>query len=76
MAKVKLGKWEIEEEELERQHQDAVQRGVERVRAEPQASAITYEAATQRLIIELRGLSRVCLEHRHGWLNSVGGVVR
>lgn len=54
MDKIKLGKWEIDETELEQQHRDAVQRGAERVRTEPQAHAITYDAASQRLVIELK----------------------
>ena len=43
MAKVKLGKWEIAEAELEQQHLAAVQRGEEPLAAEPQAQKVTYE---------------------------------
>lgn len=54
MATVKIGRWEIEEEELERQHQAAVQRGVEQARTEPQAISINYDEPTHRLAIELK----------------------
>lgn len=54
MAKVKIGQWEIEEEELEQQHQDAVQQGAKKAQNEPQAQTATYDATTNRLVIELK----------------------
>ncbi|MFN8492669.1 MAG: DUF2442 domain-containing protein [Caldilineaceae bacterium] len=54
MAKVKIGQWEIEEEELEQQHQAAVQQGAKKVQNEPQAQTATYDATTNRLVIELK----------------------
>jgi hypothetical protein len=54
MAKVKVGKWEVEEVELEQQHQAAKRRGQETVRNEPQAKSAYYDAPTDRLVIELK----------------------
>lgn len=54
MAKVKLGKFEVEESELERQHERAVRRGKERIATEPQASAVVYDRKSNRLIIDLK----------------------
>jgi hypothetical protein len=53
MAKIKLGKWEIEEEELEREMAEATRRGQERMKTEPRARRATYEARSRRLVIEL-----------------------
>ena len=38
MAKVKIGAWEIDEEELEQQHQEARRRGERQATAEPQGT--------------------------------------
>ncbi len=54
MAKVKIGKWEIDEAELDRQHAEAVKRGKERIATEPQASTVNYDRASDRLVIELK----------------------
>ncbi|PKO23496.1 MAG: DUF2442 domain-containing protein [Chloroflexi bacterium HGW-Chloroflexi-1] len=54
MAKVQVGKWEVEEEELERQHREAIKRGMETAQSEPQAKTVGYDRPTNRLIIELR----------------------
>jgi len=54
MTKVKIGQWAIEEEELEQQHQTAVQQGERKVQSEPQAQIATYDANTNRLVIELK----------------------
>ena len=54
MAKVKIGPWEIEEDELDQQHQSAVQRGANKTQSEPQAQSVTYDATTNRLVIELK----------------------
>lgn len=54
MAKVQIGSWEIEEDALERQHQAALQQGARKVQSEPQAQTATYDANTNRLVIELK----------------------
>jgi hypothetical protein len=54
MAKVKVGAWEVEEEELERQHKAAKRRGKETALNEVQAKTAYYDAATERLVIELK----------------------
>ncbi|MDQ3753480.1 MAG: DUF2442 domain-containing protein, partial [Acidobacteriota bacterium] len=61
MAKVKIGKWEIDEEELERQHSEAVRRGEERMATEPQAKSASYDRKTNRLIIEMENGSTFIL---------------
>jgi len=53
MAKIKLGKWEVEEEELQREIAEATKRGKERMKTEPRARRATYDAASRRLVIEL-----------------------
>ncbi len=54
MAKVQIGKWEIDEEELECQHQEAERWGAERARNEPQARSVSYDRPANRLIVELK----------------------
>lgn len=54
MARVKLGKFEVEESELEHQHKEAVRRGKERMATEPQASTVAYDRESNRLIIDLK----------------------
>jgi Protein of unknown function (DUF2442) len=54
MGKVKIGEFEVEEEELERQHREAVRRGREKEASEPQAAAADYDPETNRLRIELK----------------------
>ena len=54
MAKVKIGAWDIEEEELERQHKAAKRRGKETALNEAQAKTAYYDASTERLVIELK----------------------
>lgn len=53
MAKVKLGKFEVDEAELERQHEEAVKRGEEAMRTEPRAVAVRYDARKKRVIVDL-----------------------
>lgn len=53
MAKIKLGKWEIEEEELRREIAEATRRGKERMKTEPRARRARYDASSRRLVIEL-----------------------
>lgn len=45
--------WEIDEEELERQHQDARRRGVRQIATEPRAQRAHYEEQTGQLVVEL-----------------------
>lgn len=54
MAKMKLGHWEVEEADLDRQHAEAVRQGEAKAREEPQATSVTYDEASQRLIVQLR----------------------
>ncbi|MCE7981130.1 MAG: DUF2442 domain-containing protein [Caldilinea sp. CFX5] len=54
MAKVKIGPWEIEEAELDRQHLEAQQRGREQLQTEPQAQSITYDQQKGHFVIELK----------------------
>jgi len=51
---VKWGKWEYTREELDRMHQAAVKRARDADRTEPRASSVSYDADTNRLVIELR----------------------
>lgn len=53
MAKIKLGKWEVEEEELQREMAEATRRGQERMKTEPRARRATYDATSRRLVIDL-----------------------
>lgn len=52
--KVKLGKWEVDEEEFEREIAEATRRGEEAMRTEPQAKSASYDYATSRLVLELK----------------------
>ncbi len=54
MAKIKLGKWEVDEEELLREIEEATRRGQESLKTEIQASSARYDRATNRLILELK----------------------
>ena len=54
MAKVRIGKFEVDEAELERQHREAVRRGNEALKTEPQARRATYDRDSNRLVIELK----------------------
>lgn len=53
MAKVKLGKFEVDEEELERQHKEAVKRGREVLAALPKAESAKYDKDSKRLIVNM-----------------------
>ncbi|MDQ3755705.1 MAG: DUF2442 domain-containing protein, partial [Acidobacteriota bacterium] len=55
------GKWEIDEEELEQQHSEAVRRGEERMATEPQAKSVSYDRKTNRLMIEMENGSMFIL---------------
>ena len=54
MAKVKIGKWEIEEDELDQQHLVAQRRGEAQRQTEPQAQQVTYDRAKEQLVVELK----------------------
>src|SRR2546430_14362935 len=54
MAKVRIGKFEVDEAELERQHRKAVRLGNEALKTEPQARRATYDRDSNRLVIELK----------------------
>jgi hypothetical protein len=53
MAKVKIGKFEIDEKELDKQHKEAVKRGRERMENELRAQSVRYDKRKKRIIIEL-----------------------
>ena len=53
MAKVKIGKWEVDEAELEREHAEAVKRGEESMRTEPRAVSARYDRRRKRIVVEL-----------------------
>lgn len=53
MAKVKIGRFEVDEAELDRQHQEAKKRGEERLKNEPRAVAARYDRKTGRIVVEL-----------------------
>lgn len=53
MAKVTIGAWEVDEQELEQQHQEAKRRGERQMVTEPQAKRASYDAPTERLVVEL-----------------------
>ena len=61
MAKVKMGPWEMEEAELDRQHLDAQQRGQEQLQTEPQARSITYDQPKKQFVIALKSVVTVLL---------------
>lgn len=53
MAKVKFGRWEYTDEELERQFEEATKRGEEAEHSEPRAKSVHYDRTSNRLVIEL-----------------------
>lgn len=53
MAKVKIGKFAVDSAELEREHEEAVRRGAERLAREPRAESVTYDSKADRIRIEL-----------------------
>ncbi len=54
MAKVRIGKFAVDETELELQHREAVRLGNEALKTEPQARRATYDRDSNRLVIELK----------------------
>lgn len=53
MANIKLGKFEIDEAEFERQCKEATARGERSLREEPRAVSVRYDRKLKRIIIEL-----------------------
>jgi len=53
MAKVRFGKWEYTEEELEKQFEEAARRGKERMNKEPRAASAYYDRERDRIVVEL-----------------------
>ncbi len=51
--KIKLGKFEVDEEELNRQFEEATRRGEEELARAPKAVSAKYEEKTGRLVIQL-----------------------
>lgn len=54
MAKVKMGKWEYTERELESMFDEATVRGRLASKAELQAKSAHYDPATKRVVVELK----------------------
>ena len=53
MSKVKIGKWEYDEKELDRQFEEATKRGQEALRTKPRAKSAYYDAGNGRIVVEL-----------------------
>lgn len=49
-----MGKWKMDDEEFNRQYREAVRRGQEREKTEPQAKSAHYDRKTDRLVVELK----------------------
>ncbi len=72
MAKVKIGKWEIEEETLEEQHLAAQADGERQLETEALARHVSYNAESDQLVIELQsGVTLLLPTHL---LQGVGGA--
>ena len=54
MAKVEIGKWEIEEEELDRQHVQAKRRGNQQRKTEAQAQSVQDNRQINELVVKLK----------------------
>ena len=54
MAKVKLGKFEVDEAELDRQYEEATKRGAEELKRLPKAASARYDKNSKRLVLEMR----------------------
>jgi len=54
MAKVRIGKWMVDEKELEREFAEAEKRGQEEMAREPQAKSAYYDRPSNRIIVELK----------------------
>lgn len=53
MAKVPIGAWEVDEDELDRQHDAALRRGARQAALEPRVQSARYDAEVHALVIEL-----------------------
>jgi hypothetical protein len=53
MAKTKLGKFEVDEAELNRQYEEATGRGREELAALPKADSAKYDRKTKRLVLDM-----------------------
>ena len=54
MDKVKIGKYEYTEEELEKNYLEATRRGEEEFARAPKAASARFDGKTKRLIVELK----------------------
>jgi len=54
MSKVKIGKFEVDEDELAKQHEEAVRRGAEELARQPKAVAAQYDKKSKRLVLEMQ----------------------
>lgn len=54
MAKVKMGRWEYTEREIEEMFDEATVRGRLASKVEPQAKSAHYDRATHRVVVDLR----------------------
>ena len=54
MAKVKLGKYEVDEEELDRQFIEATKRGAEELAKAPKAVAAKFDKKSKRMMFEMQ----------------------
>ena len=61
MGTIKLGKFEYDEAELDRQHKAAVKRGKEMVARLPKAVAARYDAVTKRFVLDMKNGSTFLL---------------
>ncbi len=53
MAKIRLGKFEVDEAELDRQHKEATKRGEKALLEEPRAVSVRYDKKQKRMVINL-----------------------
>lgn len=54
MAKVKVGKFEVDEAVLDRQHREAVRLGEEKLTRLPKAKAARYDSKSKRMVFEMQ----------------------
>jgi Protein of unknown function (DUF2442) len=54
MAKVKMGRWEYTEQEMEKMFDEATIRGKLASTTEPQAKSVHYDRGTNRVIVDLK----------------------
>ena len=54
MDKIRIGNRDYSEEELERNHLQAIRRGREKLANSPKAEKVKYQAKTKRLVIDLQ----------------------